>query len=490
MTLRGAVASDLASFRSTARGLLQAQVPPMQVVWEDAAGQRHGTAVQGGLFAALENPIDRATKPSAMPTVPARYLTLAEAVACHDDPARWQLLYALLWRLTHGEPQLLKIVTDPLVDRLLGLEKAVRHDAYKVKAFVRFRLTEDEGGEHYISWHKTEFPVLKLIAGFFRERFSVMRWTIITPYQSLHWDTEQLHWGPGLPSTEVPQDDVLEDVWKAYYRATFNPARIKLKAMHAQMPKKYWATMPETSIIADLLREAPARVQTMIRQSEGLVTSAADVLPVDRSLPSLAAAARICTACPLHCGTTQTVFGVGPARARLMLVGEQPGEQEDAAGVPFIGPAGQVLDRALEEAGIDRATLYVTNAVKHFKHWKRKDKAFHRNPDVRDIVACKPWLEAEIAAVQPQLVLALGASAGKSLLGHGFSLKQYHGKVYEAVGSFANLAPDLPPLRVRPSYHPAAILREPSEVRRRDLYQALVTDLILADREIKLLSVA
>ncbi len=472
----------LEGWRTQARRLLAANIAPPQVVWD---------AIEGGQAALFATPELPEVANAAHVKVAPRFFSLAEAVACNSAPERWQLLYTLLWRLTHGEPHLLRVDTDPIMHRLLSLEKDARRDAYKVKAFVRFRLIEEAEGEHYIAWHKTDHPVLRLIAGFFKERFSVMRWTIVTPYESMHWDGKALKFGPGLPSDNMPNNDAVEAIWKAYYRATFNPARIKIKAMLSQMPKRYWSTMPETAIIADMLREAPVRVQKMLQHQEGLATGAVDFLPPahERTLVTLGAAVKTCQGCPLHCGTTQAVFGEGPTAAKLMLVGEQPGYEEDRAGRPFIGPAGKVLAQAMEEAGLARDTVYLTNAVKHFKHWKRKDKAFHRNPDVRDIAACKPWLQAEIDAVQPQFILALGASAGKSLLGPGFTLKARQSIEQRTGNGWVDLPLSTNGAKVRATYHPAAILRAPQEVARRDMFQALVTDLIFARRALASLTV-
>lgn len=450
------------TWRKLARQMLARDVSPHKIIWQ---------AMDHGQTSLFENMIaDEATKPIPLS---ARLVGLAEVVGRHSAPDRWAFLYQLFWRATHGEKEILQKSTDPLVIRLAQWEREVRRDAYKVKAYVRFRLIEGPD-EYYVAWHRTAYPVLSMVADFFKNRFSVMRWSILTPYESMHWNGEALQFGPGVPAEEAPSEDKLEDVWKAYYRATFNPARIKLKAMYAQMPKKYWATMPETQIIGDMLREAPQRVQTMLKHSEGLVTSALDFLPADRSLSSLSAAGKGCVACPLHCGTTQMVFGEGNPAARLMLVGEQPGFEEDKAGRPFIGPAGQVLNQGLKSAGLNRDELYLTNAVKHFKHWKRHDKAYHRNPDVRDINVCKPWLEAEIDAVQPQFILCLGVSAAKSLIGHGFTLKQGYGKWYDIDGR-----------KIRVTYHPAAMLREENEFKRREMYQGFITDLMLVKRELE-----
>ena len=201
--------------------------------------------------------------------------------------------------------------------------------------------------------------------------------------------------------------------------------------------------------------------------------TARELIPDTTSLAALRRAAAGCTACPLwRCGT-QTVFGEGRKRAALMLVGEQPGDQEDLAGRPFVGPAGRLLDRALEEAGIAREDAYVTNAVKHFK-WKPKGKRrIHDKPNEREIVACSPWLEAELDAIAPEIVVALGATASRSLLGKGFRLTHHRGELVEW---------DRDPL-ITATIHPSAVLRGPRE-RREEGFRGLVSDLAMAARAI------
>jgi uracil-DNA glycosylase len=188
------------------------------------------------------------------------------------------------------------------------------------------------------------------------------------------------------------------------------------------------------------------------------------------SLPELAQAAKGCTACPLFERGTQTVFGEGPATARIMLVGEQPGDAEDLAGRPFVGPAGRLLDRALEAAGIDRSRVYVTNAVKHFKWVPRGKRRIHSKPNAMEIQACFPWLEAEIAAVQPKVVVALGATAAQALLGRSFRVTRQRG---------VPLASPFAP-QIVATVHPSALLRAPDDATRRAETERFVEDLRVA----------
>ena len=199
--------------------------------------------------------------------------------------------------------------------------------------------------------------------------------------------------------------------------------------------------------------------------------SAAPFVPKSTSIRTLTAAAHECRGCDLYKTATQVVFGAGPNKARVVFVGEQPGDQEDRQGAPFVGPAGAMLDKALDAAGIPRHEVYVTNAVKHFKWEPRGKRRIHKKPRVSEIKACRPWLEAERRAVKPQVVVCLGATAAQSMLGAQFKLMQNRGKVIEVPG------PQGPGLHVVATIHPSAILRAPDAEGRRQAYESLVVDL-------------
>ena len=279
---RVAVGPDLASFRTVARGLLMRGVPPEKVLFAEEGGE------QGSLLAA--DPVAE-TAPVPALSVPPAFLELAEHVACHRSPERWGLLYRVLWRLTHGERNLLEVESDAEVYRLLSLEKAIRRDSHKMKAFVRFRRVEREGQEYFIAWHRPDHLIVPHVAPFFARRFPAMRWSILTPEASAHWDLERLTFGEGVPRSEAPEGDVLEEMWSTYYASTFNPARLNVKAMRAEMPQKHWATLPEARLIPELVKRAPARTQSMVAPRVE-VSAASRFLPERRDLASLAEAAR------------------------------------------------------------------------------------------------------------------------------------------------------------------------------------------------------
>ncbi len=206
-------------------------------------------------------------------------------------------------------------------------------------------------------------------------------------------------------------------------------------------------------------------------------TSAADFLPKKIELPALARAAAKCQGCPIYCNATQTVFGEGPADAIVMFVGEQPGDQEDRAGKPFVGPAGGILNDAMEQAGIPREKTYVTNAVKHFKWEPRGTRRLHSKPSSREIAACRPWLEAEIQAIQPQMIVCLGATASQSLMGNAFRLTKHRGEVI----SDTQWAPWL-----LATVHPSSLLRIPDPDARRSAREAFADDLRIVAKQLKL----
>jgi DNA polymerase len=197
-------------------------------------------------------------------------------------------------------------------------------------------------------------------------------------------------------------------------------------------------------------------------------------LPAKISLPTLQAAAKGCRGCPLYKCGTQTVFGEGPARAKVMFVGEQPGDQEDLAGKPFVGPAGKLLDTMLEKVGIDRSGTYVTNAVKHFKFEQRGKRRIHAKPNPREVEACKPWLRAEVQVIQPAVIVALGATAAQALLGKDFRVTKQRGEPI----TDNQWAPC-----IIATVHPSSLLRAPDEAARREAFELFEKDLKVVKKQ-------
>lgn len=407
--------NDFDEWRRHARGLIAAGIAPADIAW------RHGDD-EDELFD--EGELLPVVTGSAG-TVPRLFIERAQLAIQHSDPVRFSLLYRLLWRQRYAN-HLLDDATDKDNSLLTRLVSGVRRDSHKMKAFVRFRKVVDGAGQpRFLAWFEPEHFTLEATAPFFARRFAGMHWAIVTPYASAWWDTKNLHFGPGGRKSDIPAEDAVETDWNTYYRAIFNPARLKVSMMKSEMPVKYWRNLPEAANIAPLIRNAQAMEQDMIARAATQPpprhlrrkTEPDEDIEEIQSLADARAAVQGCRRCPLYEHATQAVFGEGPERADVMFVGEQPGDQEDLQGRPFVGPAGQVLDDVIEKVGIDRRRVYVTNAVKHFKFTPRGKRRIHQRPDGGEIQACKFWLGLEIGFVRPRVIVALGATAAQSLIG-------------------------------------------------------------------------
>lgn len=347
------ISPDFDGWRAAARRLLEDNASPADLTWKEGAPAPAALADSSG----GGGPGEPSGKRGTEFRVPREFVDVARAVARHPDPNRWALLYSVLWRLLHGDRELLRRAGDPEVARLSSLRDAAPQ--------------------------------------------------------------------PGLANAPL---------------------------------------FPE-------LTGAPhaPRVAALREEPQGQVPTARPFVPQTSDLATLREAAAACRGCDLYRDATQTVFGQGPPDARLVLVGEQPGDQEDRRGAPFVGPAGEVLDRALLEAGLDRAQVYVTNAVKHFKFViQRGGRRIHQTPRQLEIGACRPWLEAELSVIHPELLLCLGATASKALLGADFRLMKERGR-------FIAGTPWAP--KVMATLHPSAVLRGDTPGAQEALYGLLLEDL-------------
>jgi probable DNA metabolism protein len=457
-------APTFSGWQTAARRALAAQTAPEEIAWEEIGSEQPSLSM---FEEAGEGELPNAKRFR----VPKGFVEMASRVACHRDVRRWALLYRVLWRLTHGEHRLLEIEVDPDVHELIRMDKTVRHDVHKMRAFVRFRAVPFEGDTWYVAWFEPEHHIVERNAAFFRDRFAGMHWSILTPERCVHWDGKQLSFTDGVPKSEAPGDDAMEELWKTYYGHIFNPARVKTKMMQSEMPKRYWKNLPEAAIIPALLEQAPARVKRMQAASAGKAIRDEDYSiaqpPETESWKKLQEAACECRACPLWKNATQAVFGEGPRSAKIVLLGEQPGDSEDRQGHPFVGPAGQLLDRALAEAGLDRAELYVTNVVKHFKWEPRGKRRLHQKPNGRDIAACRPWFEAELRLIKPKILVCLGGTAATAVFGSSVRILRDRGEIRPS-----DFAP-----QTLITYHPSALLRAPDEAAREKQYAEFVSDL-------------
>jgi DNA polymerase len=471
--------TDFNGWRKAARALALNDVKPSDVTWRVADDAPE-------LFEPTAPPLE---PPHGTFNVPAKFVELADIAILHRNPERFALLYRLLWRLrTHHD--LLDIATDPDVAELAAMAKAVRRDEHKMHAFVRFREVGREQKSHFVAWFEPEHHIVELAAPFFARRFADMPWSILTPDVCAHWDGHAVSITPGVSKSEAPTADRLEETWRRYYASIFNPARLKVTAMQNEMPKKYWRNLPEASLIKPLIKGAGRTASAMIANAATEPHKAQKRLEAPKrddkrddkrsemarkhagdDIETLREEAADCRACPLYKDATQTVFGEGPPTARIMLVGEQPGDKEDLAGKPFVGPAGQMLDRALEEAGIERRTVYVTNAVKHFKFVPRGKIRLHQKPNTPEIKACRLWYERELAAIKPELVVAMGATAAQCVFSKITPVNKNRGRLIDL---------DDDGTRALVTVHPSYLLRLPDADAKAREYQRFVQDLKIA----------
>ncbi|QIR86164.1 UdgX family uracil-DNA binding protein [Paracoccus sp. AK26] len=430
------------AWRDAARQLASNRVSPTDVTWDD-----------GGLFGS-----DPVPPPGPQPVTASKdFLDLARTVASHSDPERWALLYTALMRL-QDDRGFIANPADPLTDRLGRMAKSVRRDIHKMHAFVRFHELPAQGPRRsFGAWFEPEHPILEAATPFFAKRFADMDWLIATPEGTARFDGT-ITYDPPADRPNLPED-ASHDLWQTYFANIFNPARIKTQAMRSEMPVKYWKNLPETGLIAQMLADAPRRVQAM--RDAGASTAPGFAAKVtarirqapDESMPqdmdSAGRQASRCTRCDLCHAATQTVWGKGNSAAPLMIVGEAPGDQEDLQGLPFVGPAGQLLHRTMEQAGLDARRVWMTNAVKHFKFTPRGKRRIHQTPNVSEIKHCRWWLDLERGFVQPRLTLAMGATAAFALTGNNRPLTPRRGQVERALDGGPVLL----------TWHPSLILR-------------------------------
>ena len=453
--------ADLDGFRRAVRLLAAERVPPDQVAWE--------TGGQAGLFGVEPG---REAPPLSLPR---RLGELIGEVVPHGDPERYALLYDVVWRVAaEGRRELLEIASDPVMHRLDLMARSVRRDIHKMHAYLRFRKVEggEAGGpERFAAWFEPDHFILEAAVPFFVDRFRSMVWTIVTPVGSARWDGTDLRFGPPGARADAPGQDGFEAGWTGYYESIFNPARTNPKLMRQHMAKKYWHNMPEAAAIPHLVRQASGRVATMIdkeasvpakRVPEGALAAMLDQAPA--TLDELNAVIR--ASGPLVPGATQAVVGEGPPNAAIAFVGEQPGDEEDLKGRPFVGPAGRLLDRAMAEAGLDRNDVYLTNAVKHFKFEQRGKRRIHAKPTAGEVSHYRWWLMRELELIEPKLVVALGGTAVLALTGKAIPIIRARGP--------ATLLEDFPGyITVHPSY----LLRLPDEAAKAAAYGQFVRDL-------------
>jgi len=464
--------SNFAEWREAARDLLVHAVPPELVTWS----QPGATDLFSGAPAPAEPAhnasisLDR-TRPA--PHVPRSLMDMLQTAACCRMPDRWAFLYRVIWRWTQGEHDV-QSAADADGARLHSMVKAVHREEHDMHAYIRFReRPEAAGPPRFVAWFEPRHDVLPQVAEHFVSRMGKVSWMIATPDASVLWDGATLHNTGPLMNSAADLDDAGEALWLTYYRSIFNPARLNTQVMQSHIPSRFWKNLPEGAIVPQMITNAAlgerrtGQAQAVGRKSGATIPIApADAQP-ERQQPSKLDE---CRRCELWQYATQAVPGEGPKSSQIMLVGEQPGDQEDLAGHAFVGPAGKLLDKVFDAAGVARRELYLTNAVKHFKWEPRGKRRLHKTPAQREVEACHYWLEKELAAVKPKVIVALGSTALKSVLGTGnVTLKDTLGKPIRHDGRW-----------VVTVYHPSYILRVPDENAKQQAFKVMVDGLKLA----------
>ncbi len=340
--------SDFDEWRCAAREFILRGIQPDNIVW------RPPSDLSQSLF--TEESAERQRVAQRSLSVPSSFVSIARLVVAHNSSERFDVLYRTLWRLQCNSA-LIKNRADADIFWLENAAKAVRRDLHKMKAFVRFRKVDGlTGRETFVAWFEPDHWIVELVSPFFQRRFAGMNWTILTPRRSVQWDGADLTYGPGATRDQAPAEDAVEEQWKTYFSSIFNPARVKVAAMTAEMPKKYWKNLPEATLIPGLIADSRNRVEEM---REGAVTPAnirttriqSKVSPTSPNLmhtiDALNEALTGCASCGLCEHATQVVPGEGLATAPLVIVGEQPGDLEDLEGRPLSRPR-----RSIAQSGV------------------------------------------------------------------------------------------------------------------------------------------
>ncbi|MFM0054975.1 UdgX family uracil-DNA binding protein [Paraburkholderia phytofirmans] len=517
---RISIEPSFAAWRHAARELLRQGVEPEAIEWVecdscDSAGSDSGNAsVQQGSSSAAATPT---------PAIPRELLAWLKTAACFYAPDRWPLLYRILWRWTHGE----RHVLDPqdadgaLLDQRI---QSVEHETGDLVALTLFRRRDPSmGPPEFVGWYEPHHDLLELVAERFAERMGDSTWMLATPQGAVFWNGmllrinrpamgEDGHVTHALPASQLNEPATLtlppsqrsgpttptlppgqrsepttptlpprqrsgpttptlppaamageattseptEALWLAYYASVFNGAP-------APVPLLYWKTPPAGPPLPAQL----ARERSRLGAQSGTVTVPAmpplEYSAVTPPLREPTGPLPTCRRCALWRNAKQAVAGAGPARAALMVVGEQPGEHENQHGVPFTGPAGQLLDTVLARAGLERSALYLTYAVKHYKWETLEQRRVHRTPARREVEACRYWLDHEITQVAPRVVVTLGATALKALTGAHVNLSEYLGQTIDHGGRL-----------IVPTWHPSYALKMADGRLREDIVAGIV----------------
>jgi probable DNA metabolism protein len=413
--------TDWEGWRQSTRALVQAGIEPEELTWS-VGGSRSDLPDAPGTF-----------------HVPRALVSLASVAIQVRNPERFGLLYSLVWRVNAGE-KLPEDDADLSLVRRMAL--AVRTDAHRMRTNIRFLPVPEAEGTRFLGWFEPAHFVLEANARLVARRYPGLALSMVTPDGAAHWDGTSLLFGSGLRHAD--DDEALQAWWENHRDMLLEQATPDVSVPEAEeldeMPRP-----PD--------RPALGSVVFHTRPDPVLLRAARD--------------ASACHRCPLYEPAIQTVFGEGPGDAAVMFVGEQPGDQEDTIGRPFVGPAGQIMDRAFEEAGIDRRGVYVTNAVKHFKFAPRGKRRIHQTPEVPEIQACSFWLDIERAHLRPRLIVLMGGSAARAVLKRQVTISRERGRPFTTADGQT----------VFVTVHPSYLLRLPDKAAKAREYEAFVSDL-------------
>ena len=472
---RISIEPSFAAWRRAARELLRQGVEPERIEWVEF------DSVDTGI-SSVAAPDNSAAPVVATPAIPRELLAWLKTAACFCAPDRWSLLYRILWRWTHGE----RHVLDPqdadgaLLDQRI---QSVEHETNDLVTLTLFRRRDPSmGAPEFVGWYEPHHDLLAQAAERFAERMGDSTWMLATPQGAVFWNGMLLRISrpaaddgetscpehqqqnppatqalpPGAMAGEATTSEPTEALWLAYYASAFNGAP-------APVPLRYWRTPPVgPPLPAQLARERSrlgAQSRTVTVPEMPPLEYSAVTPPLREPTGPLAT----CRRCALWRNAKQAVAGAGPAQAALMVVGEQPGEHENQHGAPFTGPAGQLLDTVLARAGLDRAALYLTYAVKHYKWETLEQQRVHRTPARREVEACQYWLEHELTQIAPRVVVTLGATALKALTGAHVNLSEYLGQTIDHGGRL-----------IVPTWHPSYALKMVDGRLREDIVAGMV----------------
>ncbi len=490
---RISIEPTFAAWRRAARELLLQEVEPARIEWVecdlDASSHSNHSGNSGNSSLSTNAgthtpnvPDSPATTPAvAAPAIPRELLARLKTAACFRAPDRWSLLYRILWRWTRGERHVLDLLDHDgaLLDQRI---RSVEHETDDLLLLTLFRRRDPSMGlPEFVGWYEPHHDLLERAAARFAERMGDSTWMLATPHGAAFWNGMLLRIDrpsadngehplsasrqhspamqmlpPGAMAGEATTSEPTEALWLAYYTNVFNGAP-------TPVPLRYWRTPPAGPPLPAHL----ARERSRAGARSGTVT-VPDMPPIEYSaiappLREPTGPLTTCRRCALWRNAKQAVAGTGPAQAAIMVVGEQPGEHENQTGEPFTGPAGQLLDTVLARAGLERAALYLTYAVKHYK-WETLDQQrVHRTPALREVEACQYWLEQELAQVAPRVVVTLGATALKALTGAHVNLSEYLGQTIDHGGRL-----------IVPTWHPSYALKTVDARLREDIVAGMV----------------